>query len=179
MPTNYKLTTNLIADCMALIPHNLELLNENYDFFASGDMDVEYSFNELHPSFKFLELSHCLRTIQEFQKEIKGDVIIDNKHFFEGDLVLHSEPNGWTNLLVIFDHNLKKYRLLNMDNEFIWDVEGVNTHWGEWVNWWEVELEKLGTKPRTIASATLHGQGEYPPSTLKELCESYKNVMSK
>ena len=34
MPTNYKLNTNLIADGMALIPHNLELLNENYDFFA-------------------------------------------------------------------------------------------------------------------------------------------------
>ena len=32
---------------------------------------------------------------------------------------------------------------------------------------------------KTIASATLHGQGEYPPSTLEELCESYKNVMKK
>jgi len=34
-------------------------------------------------------------------------------------------------------------------------------------------------EPKTVASATLHGQGEYPPSTLEELCESYKNVMSK
>ena len=152
--SNYKLTTNLIADC-----HSLKKLN-------GEQKGVNFYMD-------------CLRTIQEFQKEIKGDVIIDNKHFFEGDLVLHSEPNGWTNLLVIFDYNLKKYRLLNMDNEFIWDVEGVNTHWGEWVDWWEVELEKLGTKSRTIASATLHGQGEYPPSTLEELCESYKNVMSK
>ena len=179
MPTNYKLTTNLIADCMALIPHNLELLNENYDFFASGDMDVEYFYNGLRPELKFLNLSHCLRTIQEFQEEIKGDVIIDNKHFFEGDLVLHSEPDRYTTLLVIFDPNLKKYRLLNMDNELIWDVEDVNTHWGEGIEGWEVELEKCGTKSRTIASATLHGQGEYPPNTLEELCESYKNVMSK
>lgn len=31
----------------------------------------------------------------------------------------------------------------------------------------------------TIASATLHGQGDFPPSTLEELCKSYKNVMSK
>ena len=33
--SNYKLTTNLIADCMALIPHNLEVLNakfSKYDF---------------------------------------------------------------------------------------------------------------------------------------------------
>ena len=177
--TNYKLTDNLISDCMALIPHNLELLNENYDFFASGDMDVEHSFNELHPSFKFLELSHCLRTILDFGFETKGDVIIDNMHFFEGDLILYCEPDRCTNLLVIFDHNLKKYRLLNMDNELIWDVEDVNTHWGEGVEGWEVELEKCGTKPRTIASATLHGQGHYPPNTLEELCESYKNVMSK
>ena len=178
--SNYKLTTNLIADCMALIPHNLEVLNDNYDFFASGDMDVEYYFNELHPRLKFLNLSHCLRTILDFKFEIKGDVIIDNIHFFEGDLILHSEPDRCTNLLVIFDPNLKKYRLLNMDNEFIWDVEGVNTHWGKWVvDLSEVELEKCGTKPRTIASATLHGQGEYPPSTLEELCESYKNVMKK
>jgi hypothetical protein len=33
--------------------------------------------------------------------------------------------------------------------------------------------------PQTIAAATLHGQGEYPPSTLEELCESYKKVMGK
>jgi hypothetical protein len=152
--SNYKLTTNLIVDC-----HSLKKLN-------GKQKDINFYID-------------CLRTIQEFKKGIKGDVIIGNMHFFEGDLVLHSEPDRYTTLLVIFDHNLKKYRLLNMDNEFIWDVGDVNTHWGEWVEWWEVELEKLGTKPRTIASATLHGQGEFPPSTLEELCESYKNVMSK
>ena len=141
--SNYKLTTNLIADC-----HSLKKLN-------GKQKDVNFYID-------------CLRTIQEFQEEIKGDVIIDNMHFFEGDLILHSEPDRYTILLVIFDPNLKKYRLLNMDNEFIWDVEGVNTHWGKWVvDLSEVELQKLGTKPRTIASATLRGQGEYPPSTLE------------
>ena len=154
MPTNYKLTTNLIVDC-----HSLKKLN-------GKQKDVNFYID-------------CLRTILDFGFETKGDVIIDNMHFFEGDLILYREPDRCTNLLVIFDPNLKKYRLLNMDNELIWDVEDVNTHWGEGVEGWEVELEKCGTKPRTIASATLHGQGEYPPSTLEELCESYKDVMSK
>ena len=149
--TNYKLTTNLIADCMALIPHNLELLNENYDFFASGDMDVEYSFNELHPSFKFLNLSHCLRTIQEFKR---------------------IQP------LYYYYHNQRKNAIEKLEKEGLSYQEIREKLYMPGAQNMLVETWK------TIASATLHGatrhgQGEYPPSTLKELCESYKNVMSK
>ena len=144
--TNYKLTTNLIADCMALIPHNLELLNENYDFFASGDMDVEYYFNELHPRLKFLNLSHCLRTIQEFQEP--------NPLYIQA---IETYNKNWMDRIV--DSSMQTTKLIQ-----------------------ELKYaQKIGCEllPKTIASATLHGQGEYPPSTLEELCESYKNVMSK
>ena len=149
--TNYKLTTNLIADCMALIPHNLELLNESYDFFASGDMDVEYFFNELHPSFKFLDISHCLRTIQEFKR---------------------IQP------LYYYYHNQRKNAIEKLEKEGLSYQEIKQKLYMPGAQNMLVETWK------TIASATLHGatrhgQGEYPPSTLEELCESYKNVMSK
>ena len=142
---NYKLTTNLIADCMALIPHNLELLNENYDFFASGDMDVEYFFNELHPRLKFLELSHCLRTIQEFHR---------------------IQP------LYYYYHNQRKNAIEKLEKE------GLSYHEIKEKLYMPGAKDMLIENWKTIASATLHGQGEYPPSTLEELCESYKNVMS-
>lgn len=57
------LTTNLIADCMALIPQNLERLNQNTN---------KYKFISLHGqqmTATFGVLSHCLRTIPEFQTE--------------------------------------------------------------------------------------------------------------
>lgn len=155
MPTNYKLTTNLIADCMALIPHNLELLNEDYDFFASGDMDVEYFYNGLHPRLKFLELSHCLRTIQEFQRPNLEYVRLRNKA---------------NSMLEVYKHNISRK---NQGKDFDLCV----------VAYYEEDRQRvIGLRmktPKTIASATLHGQGEYPPSTLEELCESYKNVMNK
>lgn len=149
--TNYKLTTNLIADCMALIPHNLELLNENYDFFASGDMDVEYFFNELHPRLKFLNLSHCLRTIQEFKR---------------------IQP------LYYYYHNQRKNAIEKLEKE------GLSYQEIKQKLYMPGATNMLVETWKTIASATLHGatrhgQGEYPPSTLEELCESYKNVMSK
>ena len=144
--TNYKLTTNLIVDCMALIPENLELLNEDYDFFASGDMDVEYFYNGLHPRLKFLNLSHCLRTIQEFQEP--------NPLYIQA---IETYNKNWMDRVV--DSSMQTTKLIQ-----------------------ELKYaKKIGCKllPKTIASATLHGQGEYPPSTLEDLCESYKNVMKK
>ncbi len=144
--TNYKLTTNLIVDCMALIPENLELLNEDYDFFASGDMDVEYFYNGLHPRLKFLNLSHCLRTIQEFQEP--------NPLYIQA---IETYNKNWMDRVV--DSSMQTTKLIQ-----------------------ELKYaQKIGCEllPKTIASATLRGQGEYPPITLKELCESYKNVMSK
>ena len=150
--TNYKLTTNLIADCMALIPHNLEVLNDNYDFFASGDMDIEYYFNELHPRLKFLNLSHCLRTIQEFQIT----TIEYLQYKIEIQLLNYAE---------VFDYSRLHPTKIN-EKVFVANKKA----------YCEGRLENIR---ETIASATLHGQGEYPPSTLEELCESYKNVMSK
>ena len=149
--TNYKLTTNLIVDCMALIPHNLELLNESYDFFASGDMDVEYSFKWLHPRLKFLNLSHCLRTIQEFHR---------------------IQP------LYYYYHNQRKNAIEKLEKEGLSYQEIKEKVYMPGAKNMLVETWK------TIASATLHGdtrhgRGEFPPSTLEELCESYKNVMSK
>ena len=112
-------------------------------------MDVEYSFKWLHPRHKFLDLSHCLRTIQEFKR---------------------IQP------LYYYYHNQRKNAIEKLEKEGL--------------SYQEIK-EKLympGAKNmlvetwKTIASATLHGatrhgQGEYPPSTLEELCESYKNVM--
>jgi hypothetical protein len=128
----YKLTTNLIADCMALIPQNLELLNKTvFPIFNFNDYEKdqifcvknEYGkFDELSDFAQFLFLSHCLRTIPKFQVE---------------DLEIH------------------KYSEYGFEG-------GIRSQ-----------------LPKTIAGATLHGQGEFPPITLEELCESYENVMSK
>ncbi len=117
--SKYKLTTNLIADCMALIPKNLELLNKITQDLESkhANLDIKYLFyfdaERVYRSYfeyltdynQFGMISYCLRLIPEFKVKTK---------------------------------------------------EG-----------------------KTIASTTLHGQGEFPPSDLDELCKSYKNVMSK
>jgi len=154
---NYKLTRDLIADCTALIPQNLELLNENnltidsiYFLFKNDCIEkfdkskgytgcvarvdlVDYS-----DFYQFQILSHCLRTIPEFQKQ---NPKANSFYYFTQPQPATNTPNGVA------------YSLLeNRIKEYI---------------------------PKTIASATLHGKGEYPPATLEELCESYKNVMSK
>ena len=148
---NYTLTTDLIADCMALIPQNLERLKN--DFFSINiheSRGIEFEFDLLDYGFHNLDwydtfdgyslfiISHCLRTIPEFQ-----------------------EPNPKI---------LKKIKNVSRN------LTGQNLT--------KEEIKKMLLKTttiynRTIASATLHGQGEFPPSTLEELCESYKNVMSK
>ena len=68
---SYQLTTNLIADCMALIPHNLEKLNKNQKIFnIDSDKWVRpyfYSkafgqpFERLDDYLKTIVISHCLR----------------------------------------------------------------------------------------------------------------------
>lgn len=131
--TKYKLTTDLISDCMALIPQNLERLNKpdysveiinkeiyvctpsNKYFIFGGD----FFYKDYERDFVFA--CHCLRTIPEFQRE---------------------NP----------EYAKTKWQAVTYTEGIIWE---------------------------TIASATLHGQGEFPPSTLEELVESYKNVMSK
>ena len=75
MPTNYKLTTDLIADCMGLIPQNLGQINKSldnasYGWYCDKDIFLAIVNKKALPSFqKFLAISQCLRTIPEFQAE--------------------------------------------------------------------------------------------------------------
>jgi hypothetical protein len=135
---NYTLTTDLIADCMALIPQYLELLNTSqnefefgYDIFTDKIGMATKLYDTNSDIWKFHAFSHCLRNIPEFQAE--------NKNFKAMESVCQSTTGI--------------FRTMN--------------------------LSVLSQTPKTIAAATLHGQGEFPPSTLEELCESYENVMSK
>lgn len=136
---NYTLTTNLIKDCMALIPQNIDRLNGEQEIFmlwrpVNGNFYYDWEneshsikFNQCEDYQKFVILSFCLRTIPEFQ--------------------------------ICSTHKRTK-------------------EWGEYVN-----------RTPIISNATLKGYKkdengdliptEYPPSTLDELCESYKQVMSK
>jgi hypothetical protein len=119
MPTNYKLTTNLIVDC-----HSLKKLN-------GKQKDINFYID-------------CLRTIQEFQEP--------NPLYIQA---IETYNKNWIDRVV--DSSMQTTKLIQ-----------------------ELKYaQKIGCEllPKTIASATLHGQGEFPPSTLEELCESYKNVM--
>lgn len=68
--SKYKLTTDLIADCIALIPQNLGRLNA-----SKINSSISFDFSKLDNNFytdfsndaKFKIISHCLRTIPEFQ----------------------------------------------------------------------------------------------------------------
>ena len=153
--SQYQLTTDLIADCMALIPQNLERFNEGQKLFnlyeksekiyidisKMESWDLQYFFSHffldsiryhIEDVFKVAFLSHCLRTIPEFQEK---------------------------------NHNYQLY------------LEKQKKRQGEW----QIDSGKMfcSHDPKTIAAATLHGQDRFPPNTLEELCESYKNVMSK
>lgn len=151
--TKYKLTTDLIADCRALIPENLERLSDDNWVFTENNNGVtlinnwfihDYIEDKSFRGFAFF--SHCIRTIPEFQEEnperenFKYRIINNNKK-----IKLTEDKSEWA----------KVYKTHNAGLAFA-----------------------LSILPKTIASATLHGQGEYPPSTLEELIESYKNVMS-
>jgi hypothetical protein len=171
---NYTLTTDLIADCMALIPQYLELLNKQQEKFGvkpprpnrghhreyqntilfdfHGDVVADVGYECDHEFYfgqsaivDFILISHCLRNIPEFQAENpKLDYV---KECYEYNKALAENPQS--------------------QNRFIlWHATGCYR-------------EEIDSTPKTIASATLHGQGEFPPSTLVELRESYKNVMSK
>ena len=200
--TNYKLTTNLIADCMALIPQNLERLNDSQDIFKFKSYDpklIEFNnltlynvkeqetysilnFNGLIDTFKVFVISHCLRTIPEFQehsKQIKvGDLCTVelfqhyNKnlfHIYRVCKILNS--NSYYETPITKDWEKPPIHKEIAEIAFVMDIAVSNKIL-------RVRTDQI--KPRrTISSATLHGQGEYPPSTLEELCESYKNVMKK
>lgn len=128
--SNYKLTTDLIADCMALIPQNALKLNGRYSVNSHkgehifNNLTIENIIKDINLNYNFI--SHCLRTIPEFQKPAPIETL-----------------------------SMVKPALLQAGHE-----------------------RGLAYEPKTIASAALHGQSEFPPSTLEELCESYKKVMS-
>lgn len=138
MSKEYKLTTDLKADCMALIPKYITELNQNKIdlifivqtgkvYMCHKKVKLKNEIQESGDDFMFKIISHCLRTIPEFQAETKQyrEYLLDCQDYDEDSIIREYPP------------------------------------------------------ARSIASATLHGQGEYPPSTLEELCKSYKNVMSK
>ena len=152
---SYTLTTDLIADCMALIPQNQNIITaKDEKMFINIDLTllketqnalVYGYFNNLNKLEAFDFIRRCLRTIPEFQEETKDYTKL--KDFIKGE---KDDPS--------------------------WEDEKTSNRKFMFYAW---RRERLELTPRTIACATLHGQGEFPPSTLEELCESYKNVMSK
>jgi hypothetical protein len=112
-------------------------------------------FHDMLPHNQFLILSHCLRTIPEFQ-----------------------EPNEKYEAHKIFAKEAEK----KIEEELM-DMKRLNKPTVDYAAVVEPMLEKVFHErsffytPKTIAAATLRGQGEFPPSTLEELCESYKKVM--
>ena len=176
---NYKLTKDLVADCMALIPYNLEKLNrtsKDFEFKHQNNRSIfvydlknsyECYFCYLKSNYKFVFISHCLRTILNFQKP--------NLKYKSKPEVTHDIWSKWMSYFLNNSFDKKDY-----------------TRWGrqiktpykdlsrqEQASDKKVAKECFGDLYSNIASATLHGQGEYPPNTFEELCESYKDVMSK
>lgn len=177
-----QLTTDLIADCMALISLYSITLNKNQTVFHIqkahyGGEILMFSFirnlrnNEffaynnwggLQEYQKVWVLSHCLRTIPEFQTETKKYeaykiLAEENKKIQEDFIKNNPNASAW-----VFD--------CESPTEILEIVEATIKQ--------AISEVSLSYEPKTIASATLHGQGEFPPSTLEELCQSYKNVMS-
>jgi len=138
------LSGNLINDVMALIPKNQEIITAKVDNILIN-IEPKYSkiekeamiygyYNSLNKLESFEFVSHCLRTIPEFQIPLDRYKDLENHA---------NNPN--------IRHNIKELMLMN---------------------------ELLLYMPETIASATLHGQVGFPPSTIGELCESYKKVIN-
>jgi hypothetical protein len=159
---NYKLTTDLIADCMALIPQNLELLNNHGFYFEKVDSFYEVElpsasncrlsfYDARQAELSFIIASHCLRNIPEFQVELPQEVDFFELHV--GDCI----------------REFYMYAKVKEEttNQTEWAVKDLHREY----------KDKLKL-PRTIASATFWGNGTFP-NTFEKLCESYKNVMSK
>ena len=193
--SNYKLTTDLIADCMALIPQNLKRLNEKAKYFKFEFQNNEPLFiydleNNYKCYFQYLKfnygvsiISHCLRTIPEFQEKSNKFWQLDKEiRELEENLRYPSISGKWEEI-VNFEKNpqIRDLYYTNVNISIVIDFYKKQIY-----ELFKTEtIKEIYSKKRergknaTIASATLHGQGEYPPSTLEELCESYKNVMSK
>jgi hypothetical protein len=141
---------------MALMPDNLELLNNHGFYFEKVENFYEVElpsasncrlsfYDARQAELSFIIASHCLRTIPEFQEKNPKYTA-----WMDGD--------GYRDDIVHYISYLENY-----ENCYD-DVNSI--------------LNENPPMPKTIAAATLHGQGEFPPSTLEELCKSYENVMS-
>jgi hypothetical protein len=156
---NYKLTTDLITDLMVLIPQNLERLNKQQEVFGVKPPRPNKGHHKNYQN----------TILFDFHGDVVADVGYECDHeFYFGqsaivDFILISQC-----LRIIPEFQEKCNLYLEMTKNWENDLH----HWKEF---WEGRIEKM---PKTIASATLHGQGEFPPSTLVELCESYKNVIN-
>jgi hypothetical protein len=190
---NYKLTTDLIADCMSLIPQYLELLNKNKNYdvrlkfkpnpnefgviisktswktYVDWVLTEPDDYAKIHTNAQIIIdrfVQDCLRTIPEFQAE--------NPSYSSKINIRSITRTGFLNTKMVAKlEKDKEFTNYNLDNFLFNDVKKLHL-------------------PKTIAFATLHGLErkvingveklvimDKPPSTLEELCESYKNVMSK
>jgi hypothetical protein len=168
---NYTLTTDLIADLMTLIPQNLELLNEGNSLF-------EFDYHGFDTDKLKIKLIIEDRWIDN-PWESFIDYIKSRKH-------LHTltQPRVVCHCL----ENIPEFQVENPKLDYVKECYEYNKALAEnpqsqdrFILWHATGCyrEEIDGMPKTIASATLHGQGEFPPNTLDGLCESYKNVMSK
>ena len=177
--SNYKLTPNLIADCMALIPHNLEVLNakfSKYDFiYLSKKIIWRHDIDTICFVYQNFKIQYCPKH-EKFQKD-SHDFNYPNINLAVIDFITHClrtiQEFHKIQPLYYYYHNQRKNAIEKLEKE------GLSYHEIKEKLYMPGAKDMLTETWKTIASATLHGQGEYPPSTLEELCESYKNVMKK
>lgn len=171
----YTLTGDLLEDCMALIPHNIELLNGKKSLFLVKSIEKVKSY-----------------TIESHMKYEQIIVQFDNDptDFYEIEIVLSEDLSGYQDQMLQFafiSHCLRTIPEFQAENpncsQFVKayaEKQQTNPQPTFAQGYKRRDLELV---PKTISEAALRGlvvdgdlivQSKYPPSTVAELCESYK-----
>lgn len=162
--SKYKLTTDLIKDCVALIPQNWERLNKSKKYNVRPIFEPnpnKFGVVISEPYWK-VYVEWILTDVDDYKKiRTNGQIIVDK--FVRDCLRTIPEFQGE-------NPQIKKEFQKRGLNKISFGGKNPQLARLQFAYWRQ-------NQPKTIASATLHGQGEYPPSTLEELCESYKKVL--
>lgn len=147
-----NLTTDLIKDVFALLPEHIDEIHAKQDDFEL----VSQPYAPL-----YFHAKHDLASWSGLIEEDRFNIL---QHCLKL-IPAFQEPTKQANVFI--------QKINWLDKKYAKEkLTGILLHKKQV----ETLLEELPYK--SIASATLHGQGEFPPSTVEDLCKSYKYVMS-